>query len=94
MLYYLLNKRYFLSDPWLENIPFPKAKSELENKIKNNIFPKACIFAVGSARNSVWPGTQIDLAEDDYYLRFVKNNNYYFYYNNDYFRVYYQERKK
>ena len=93
MLHYLLNKKYFLSNPWVEVLPPNKATNEFEEKIKSKIIPDAFIFALNSARNNTWPDTQIDFEDDNYFVQFVRNNNYFFHYSNDYFYVFTQKKR-
>jgi len=65
MLYYLLNKDYFLNDPWLIPYSLAKTKLELEKKSGNNIFPDFIIFAKKSAKEDSWPDTDIIVDKKD-----------------------------
>jgi hypothetical protein len=93
MLYYLLDKDYFLNDPWLIPNNFNSIKSRLENKANNNIYPDYIIFGKKSAKEDNWPDTKVVIDDKDkvlydYISMYIKTNNYKIIYENKAFLFY------
>lgn len=93
MMYYFLNKDYFLNDPWL--IPYGKEKveKELEAKAKENIFPNFIIFSKTTPQEDNWPNTNVIIYEKDkklyeYILSYINRYNYKEAYQNSAFVIY------
>lgn len=81
MLHYLLNRDYFLDDPWVEQLSIGKLKNRLETKALKNIFPDYIIFAKKSARENNWPDTDVlyepaDKKKYEYMIDYIDKNNY------------------
>lgn len=93
MLYYLLNKDYFLDDPWLIPYGLDKTENELEYKASQNIFPDYIIFSKKNAQEDRWPETDIiaykkDQELYDYILSYINRYQYKDVYQNSAFVLY------
>jgi len=93
MIYYLLNKDYFLNDPWLIPYNVTNTKRELEKKVENNIFPDFIIFAKKSAKEDNWPDSDIIVDEKDqplydYIKEFINKYKYNIIFENNSFLLY------
>ena len=90
MLHYLLNRDYFLSDPWLVQYDF---NIELDQKLKQNSFPDYIIYAKKSAREKNWPNTDVlyeprDKKKYIYMNNYINKYNYKIIYENSSFILY------
>ena len=93
MFYYLLNKDYFLADPWIIVTNFNSVKNSLENKANSNFYPDYIIFSKKSAKENNWPDTDIIIDKKDrniyeYLIYYIKYNNYESIYENTTFILY------
>ncbi|MBN2544943.1 MAG: hypothetical protein JXB50_04035, partial [Spirochaetes bacterium] len=93
MMHYLLNKDYYLNDPWLMNYNLTNTKKELEIKAENNLFPDYIIFSKKSAREDDWPDTKITTDKRDellykYIVDYINKNNYNAVFENNAFILY------
>lgn len=87
MIYFLVNKPYYLSNPWFVTI------EEFENRIKENTLPDIVVFATKNPRNRNWPQTTdtciaFDKPIFDYFKEFVEKDFYKCTYKNSMFEVY------
>lgn len=90
ILHYLLNRDYFLKDPWTEQSNLAK---ELEKKIEKNIFPDYIIFSKRSAREKDWPDTNVlyepaDKIKYHFMIDFIDKYDYKNIYENNGFILY------
>ena len=93
MLHYLLNRDYFLDDPWLEQMNLSEISYSLENNAENNNYPAYIIFSKKSARENNWPNTTVlyepkDKEKYDYMLSYIEKSNYKNIYENNAFILY------
>jgi hypothetical protein len=74
MMYYLLNKDYYLNDPWLIPYGLANTKINLELKAQKSQYPDFIIFSKKTAMEKNWPNTDIDTYEKDKELyEFIKD---------------------
>lgn len=87
MIYYLLNKPYYLDNPWFIT------KEEFEKKTKNVPLPHIIIFATKNPRNPNWPQNSeicipFDQQNYDYFKKLVESNHYKSTFKNSMFEVF------
>jgi|GEM_PF-5930747 len=93
MLHYLLNKDYYLDDPWIIIEGYSTVGKRLvKDKIKNK-YPDFIIFSKKSAKENSWPDTDVFFdAKDkqlyDYLVEYIKESKYNNIYENDAFILY------